>query len=241
MAAFNHTKQYEREVFRNYKKIATMIKAIISSHININGQIDDFPDLYHDLARYGAGLADWANAFWLQVLTRQALRVQRDFNEFNDRLGKSKISFNKLQPYLASEVYRLQRQQVELITTLPLRAAAEAQELANKAALETGKRAEHLKAQLMGLNPGYPDYAAQRLARTEIAKAQSMLVQNQAHAVGITHFIWRTAGDSAVRDRHAELEGQVFAFNDPPEIEGEGAHLPGQVYNCRCYAEPIIT
>ena len=47
-------------------------------------------------------------------------------------------------------------------------------------------------------------------------------------------YIWRTQGDSKVRDAHAERDGKVFSWDDPPE----GGH-PGEDYNCRCTAEEI--
>ena len=50
-----------------------------------------------------------------------------------------------------------------------------------------------------------------------------------------THYIWRTRRDGKVRPRHAEREGQIFAWDNPPP----GGH-PGEDYNCRCTAEPYI-
>ena len=49
-----------------------------------------------------------------------------------------------------------------------------------------------------------------------------------------THYIWRTRNDGKVRSSHADREGQVFAWDDPPV----GGH-PGEDYNCRCRAEPL--
>lgn len=50
-----------------------------------------------------------------------------------------------------------------------------------------------------------------------------------------THYIWRTRRDGKVRSSHAEREGQVFSWEDPPE----GGH-PGEDYGCRCTAEPYL-
>lgn len=47
-----------------------------------------------------------------------------------------------------------------------------------------------------------------------------------------THYIWRTQRDGKVRSSHAEREGQIFSWDDPPE----GGH-PGEDYGCRCTAE----
>lgn len=48
-----------------------------------------------------------------------------------------------------------------------------------------------------------------------------------------THYVWRTRNDGKVRSSHADREGQVFSWDDPPT----GGH-PGKDYNCRCTAEP---
>lgn len=50
-----------------------------------------------------------------------------------------------------------------------------------------------------------------------------------------THYIWRTKRDGKVRSTHADREGQIFAWDSPPE----GGH-PGEDYGCRCTAEPYL-
>lgn len=47
-------------------------------------------------------------------------------------------------------------------------------------------------------------------------------------------YIWRTRGDSKVRSAHAERDGMVFDWDNPPE----GGH-PGEAPNCRCRAEDV--
>ena len=49
-------------------------------------------------------------------------------------------------------------------------------------------------------------------------------------------YIWRTRGDGKVRSKHAELDGKVFYWDNPPE----GGH-PGEAPNCRCWAEDIVS
>lgn len=47
-------------------------------------------------------------------------------------------------------------------------------------------------------------------------------------------YIWRTRGDNKVRSEHAERDGKVFEWNNPPE-DGH----PGEAPNCRCRAEDL--
>jgi peptidoglycan hydrolase-like protein with peptidoglycan-binding domain len=44
-------------------------------------------------------------------------------------------------------------------------------------------------------------------------------------------YIWRTVGDSKVRDSHVALDGTVRDLADSPD--------PGEEFNCRCWAEPV--
>ncbi|MAO54179.1 MAG: hypothetical protein CMM61_00590 [Rhodospirillaceae bacterium] len=47
-------------------------------------------------------------------------------------------------------------------------------------------------------------------------------------------YIWRTVGDGKVRSSHADRNGKVFSWANPPE----GGH-PGEAPNCRCWAEEV--
>ena len=49
------------------------------------------------------------------------------------------------------------------------------------------------------------------------------------------YYIWRTVSDDRVRSSHEERDGEIFAWDEPPE----GGH-PGEDYNCRCTAEPYV-
>ena len=57
----------------------------------------------------------------------------------------------------------------------------------------------------------------------------------QMEALHVERYTWRSRDDSRVRAAHAEYDDRVFSWSDPPE----GGH-PGQGWNCRCTAEPII-
>jgi SPP1 gp7 family putative phage head morphogenesis protein len=48
-------------------------------------------------------------------------------------------------------------------------------------------------------------------------------------------YIWRTQGDDKVRLSHAENDGKVFSYDDPPETGN-----PGEDFGCRCWAETYV-
>lgn len=47
------------------------------------------------------------------------------------------------------------------------------------------------------------------------------------------YYIWRTRGDASVRPSHAQNNGKIFSWSNPPST----GH-PGDEYGCRCWAEP---
>lgn len=57
----------------------------------------------------------------------------------------------------------------------------------------------------------------------------------QRDALQLETYIWRSQDDARVRAAHAEYDDRAFAWSDPPA----GGH-PGEAWNCRCTAEPII-
>lgn len=83
---------------------------------------------------------------------------------------------------------------------------------------------------------------AEFLARQETALFTSKARQVRFGEAGVTKYIWRTAGDSEVRESHKHLNGRTFEYSKPPIVDqasGRRAN-PGQDYNCRCADEPII-
>lgn len=57
----------------------------------------------------------------------------------------------------------------------------------------------------------------------------------QTEGLQLESYVWRSRDDARVRSTHAEYDDQTFSWPDPPS----GGH-PGQGWNCRCTAEPII-
>lgn len=233
MATFNHQKVLEARVRPAYSRIAQLVQAIISSHVQADGRLDNADALDADLRKYSLSVESWASEFWLRYDGKISQSIARDFK----RVG---LVVDPQSPMVRAAVERLHREQVNLIKTLPLDASKQAQDLARRAAMETGQRAETMIDQLRGLKSGYPQYAARRLARTEVAKAQAALVQSQSAELGIKQYVWRTVKDGAVRESHAHMDGKICSWDSPPEVEPGQFYHPGGIYNCRCYAEPIL-
>lgn len=83
---------------------------------------------------------------------------------------------------------------------------------------------------------------AKRLARNETSLVLSEYSKQKYIQNGITRYRWQTSGDERVRSDHQELNGKIFEFNNPPITDkATGARAnPGNFYNCRCIAVPIL-
>lgn len=85
-----------------------------------------------------------------------------------------------------------------------------------------------------------------RIMRTETAKTQAAVTQIRSQNAGIQLYIWRTVHDERVRGAHKHMDGVICSYKNPPSPENlagkesEGNYGPGEIYNCRCYAEPIV-
>jgi SPP1 gp7 family putative phage head morphogenesis protein len=79
------------------------------------------------------------------------------------------------------------------------------------------------------------------IARDQTLKYNASVQKAQAQAAGISKYTWSTSKDAAVRPMHKALEGKQFSYDDPPVTNEDGdRNNPGEDYNCRCNAIPVI-
>lgn len=80
---------------------------------------------------------------------------------------------------------------------------------------------------------------AEFIARDQTLKLNGQINKQKQTDLGITHYRWSTSKDRRVRDSHAALDGTIQAWDNPPNT-GNGTNHPGEDYQCRCIAIPII-
>lgn len=91
-------------------------------------------------------------------------------------------------------------------------------------------------------NYGVGARKAKFLARQETALLMSKFQETRYKDIGIQKYRWSDSHDRKVRHDHHELNGKVFRFDSPPVSNRKtGArNNPGQDYNCRCVAIPLV-
>jgi len=79
------------------------------------------------------------------------------------------------------------------------------------------------------------------LARDQTLTINSQITRTRMVNAGVREYIWTSSGDERVRDRHAELDGTRQSWDAPPEVSDDGrVGHPGEDYQCRCTAFPVL-
>lgn len=202
----------------------------------VTGQID-LTTLRKALFDYSVLIAPWARSVAAYMLNDVARRDAKAWILASKDIGvslRSEIAHAPTGAMLAE----LQAGQVDLITSIPRKAAEEVHEMA-MGALQTGARSETLISRILELGAS-SKARARTIARTEVARAGSLLTQARAEYAGSEGYIWRTAKDANVRDSHAEMEGKYVRWSTPPRLSDGTTTHAGQIYNCRCWAQPLF-
>lgn len=163
--------------------------------------------------------------------------------------SKGRMIYNALKKELNGPVGKVYRHIIEnnaeLIRSVPPNLA---QRLSKKAAevYESGQRGKSFEDAILSLVPDMTRSHARLIARTETSKASTALTQARAEAAGVDWYVWRTSEDERVRDSHRKMEGVVISWDEPPSPEklnherSYGAYHAGNIFNCRCYPQPLL-
>jgi SPP1 gp7 family putative phage head morphogenesis protein len=85
---------------------------------------------------------------------------------------------------------------------------------------------------------------AKFLARQETQLLMTKYKQTRYQKAGVEHYVWvcvSGSGKHPVRPLHKKNDNKVFRWSDPPIVDESGARKnPGQDYNCRCTARPLV-
>jgi SPP1 gp7 family putative phage head morphogenesis protein len=196
------------------------------------------PDLLQGvLNKYSEAITPWAASvarYMLADVDRRNERVWKQTGKERGRELRNEIMYAPT----GQAFTMLFNEQVKLIKSLPTEAGERVHMLATEG-LTTGRRADAIAREIMNTE-NVTKSRATTIARTEVARASSILTETRARYVGSEGYIWRTAGDGDVRDSHAEMEGKYVRWDTVPRLsDGTRTHA-GQIYNCRCYPDPVL-
>ena len=138
---------------------------------------------------------------------------------------------------LAARTDQFVHENASLVTRIPQRLHGDLEAMVTRAAASA--RPSPSLADEIEERFGVAERHARLIARDQVSKFYGSLNHARQREIGVDRFVWRTVGDERVREEHAELDGEVFDYDDPPVVEGEDA-LPSEPVCCRCWAEPVF-
>lgn len=237
--AFGRAKRIEEAYARHLRKVAAHVGDIVAGFDPDRWESADAIGVV--LRQYAdTVLRPWAKAVAERMIADVNARDHREWMAASRKIGKALR--NEIDATPVGDVIRARlAEQVDLITSLPKEAAERVHKLALEG-ITNGARASEIAREILRTGEVTKSRAT-CIARTEVGRTATELTKARAESVGSTHFVWRTSGDSDVREDHRKLNGKVFAWNDPPVADSRTGvrALPGSIYNCRCYAAPIIS
>lgn len=217
------------------RKVAQQVGAIIDGFQP--GDPETVPTITDMLAKYAEMLIPWATATASRMLGEVNRRDEQAWFSHANDISRALREEIRNAPTGALLQERL-AEQVTLIKSLPLDAAKRVHEL-TLAGIEDGTRAKEI-AKEIARSGEVSMNRANLIARTEVARTASALTQARAEHIGSEGYIWRTSKDSDVRHSHKEMEGKYVRWDTPPKLSDGTVTHAGQIYNCRCYPEPVI-
>ena len=189
------------------------------------------------LGKYAEALAPWAERAAAQMLAEVDARDRGMWEQLSDEMSRELRKEIRTAP-TGARMQALLQEQVTLITSLPKDAAQRVHEL-TLAGIEDSTRAKEI-AKEIARSGEVSVSRANLIARTEVARTASTLTQARAEHVGSEGYVWRTSGDSDVRHSHKQMNGKFVRWDSPPTLSDGTTTHAGQIYNCRCYPEPVI-
>lgn len=226
----------EKDYARSLKKLARAVGGVIETHID-GVKIIDEAGMLKKLNEYSKVITPWA--------TKQSSKMVGKVSASNKRAWQSKSALigrlfreNLAEGHVDLAAQRLVHEQVKLIQSIPTEAAERAQKLSMEAVLN-GSRIDEIAEELQRTTD-VTENRAILIARTETSRSNAAISRARAQSVDSKQYIWHTADDGDVRESHAEMEGTVQSWDDPPTLSDDMTGNPGEFPNCRCWAEPIL-
>lgn len=227
---FNELRSYINRLYQEYGKNST--QEGISKIENLSTD-DDFLSLCNRAARSIVIYQANSNAKTWREAARKSLQGKRVYEYLRKELNQRE-KFNELID-----------QSANFIKTLPIDISRRVVKKIGQLSLR-GERSDTIANIITKYFPRASKASATLIARTQVAKTYAAITQIRAQSVGVQAYIWHTVGGPLVRDSHRHMDNVIVFYSEAPSPEllinkkSQGYYHAGNIYNCRCYQEPII-
>ena len=179
--------------------------------------------------------------------TSQAENIANGFVSRGDAQNHAEVSTNlknqtgidlsaylRNSPNIVERVNELTVSNIQLIKSIRTQYLDKVQNAVMQAMVQ-GSLNKDLAEQLKKLGKDV-ESRAMLIARDQSSKLNAALTRARHEEAGIKKYMWSTSGDERVRESHAEKDGQIFEYTNPPADTGH----PGHDVNCRCVQIPVL-
>ena len=222
---------YARQLRQVAKQVGSIVKGFVSPK-----DIANSTQLQNALSKYAELLRPWAVSVATRMVEDVARRDATMWADLGADIGEQLRGEIETTP--TGQMFRQSiNEQVDLITSLPRQAAERVHKVIIDG-MSSGTRAATIAQEVLRTGK-VTESRAMLIARTETSRIATELTAARARTANCTHFVWRTANDRDVRESHQKVANKIFEIANPPIVDGQPL-LPGGIYNCRCYMEPIL-
>ncbi|MGO4496409.1 phage minor head protein [Paenibacillus sp. 2RAB27] len=196
------------------------------------------------------GFDQYAEAIATKMVTHLFTDAGRTWRQAARKNSQGRVIYQALLKELNGPIGGAVRHQIlrnaAIVKSLPLSIAQKVNEHVLTEAMK-GTRAVNMAMQIKAFFPEATKAKAGLIARTETSKTSTALTRARSEFVGAGWYVWRSSRDSRVRDAHRLMDGVLIKWNSPPNPESLkgmrrsfGNYHAGDIFNCRCYPEPVI-
>ena len=235
---------YTRFLIKVSAQISTAIESAIASSLEVaarrerlDANLDGLP-----LERIFAGLRVRLGRLVeapdvVRLVDQFGRRINRDST--TDLAKVLRLELSTLTPEIQEALGAFRRENVALIRSIADTQLAQVETLVNEAAT-SGMRVETLRNRIQERFQ-VSRSRAQLIARDQVLKTNAQLTQVRHASVGVIEYEWVTSKDERVRETHQALDGTIQRWDSPPVTNDNGdTNHPGEDFQCRCVARPII-
>ena len=243
---FSPHRRIELEVQRSIEKLFAEILKVSAKKSTTPKEIQKILEKFINdplyLEEMGARIAQ-------RMVTHISVSNARSWSAAAQKAGRGREIYGLLQREMllgtGSRVHALVSENAKLIASIPEKIR---EEINNEIAdmQREGLRHETISEHIRKRVPQITKSRAALIARTESGKASTALTQARSEDLGIEWYQWATSEDQRVRPSHRIMDKVLVSWTDPPSPEAldrlpsVGRYAPGEIYNCRCVALPLV-